>query len=78
MEVVNFEGANGAIKSENGKELPVSFDKNTGIVVTCWELSMADLIKIHENKKIYLCTQVGKDAPLQPTLLTATNPVTKK
>lgn len=73
MQTINFEGANGALDSGNGK-VPIMFDEITKIVVTCWEPTPQELLELHKTRKLYICTQVKDGTNLQPTMPTTKLP----
>ena len=71
MEAIKFKECNAAF-AENQDEyntLHVFFDKQNGMVVSCYKLSFKDIFKMIFTRKIWLSVLTFGN-PLQPQLLT--------
>lgn len=72
MKTIDFKGANAQIAGTT----PALVDKNSGLVTTCWELSSEEVMKIIENKKVYLTVNTNGQKEYQPSLLHVDHPDT--
>lgn len=71
MEAIKFKECNVtfAKEQEQYKSLPAFYDKSSGVVVSCYKLSVKDILRMVFTRKMWLGIMTfGK--PLQPQLLT--------
>jgi len=70
MKVIKFKecNVNFAENQEEYKTLPAFHDSKNGIVVSCYKLSLKDLIKVAFTRKIWLGIMTF-NKPLQPQLM---------
>ncbi len=73
---IEFEGQNVVFAKEQPQynKLPAHISE-CGIVTTCWELTPEERIDLIETGRVYL-RQMTFNNPLQPVLMTITNPIT--
>ena len=72
MNAVKFKDCNVefAKNQKEYKTLPAFYDKENGIVITCYKLSLKDLFKVVFTRKVWL-GQMTFNKPLQPQKLSA-------
>lgn len=71
MKPIKFEGHNVVFAEDQKEYTPLpAFKAENGTVVTCWELTHEDFVKLVETKRIYLSVMTFNN-PLQPVYLTA-------
>lgn len=78
MVPVNFPGTNAVLgkNQPNYRPLPAFIDED-GTVVTCWQLSFWERVKLLFTGRFYLVTLTFRQ-PLQPLLPSVANPLTDK
>lgn len=69
MKAIEFEEQNVVFAKDQPQYKPLpAFRTEEGIVVTCWEPTEEEILKLIETRKIYLSQMTFND-PLQPILM---------
>lgn len=74
MKTTDFQGTNAQIAGNT----PALVDQDSGLVTTCWELTSEEVMKIIENKRVYLTVNTNGKKEYQPSLLHVDHPSTIK